>query len=207
MSKFTALTVGISGGSAAGKTTVAGELARKLAVFKPALLEVDRYFKDHSGKNHEELAKINYDVPEALDFHLLERDLRLLRSGEAVLAPEYDYATHSSRPMAYRIEPSRLIIVEGILLFHPANIAPLMDFKIFVEAAREERLRRRIERDTVQRGRTRESVIRQFNETVEPAYLQYTLPTKALAAAVLDWNAVNHPALDHIVGRIGALMV
>lgn len=199
--------VGISGGSAAGKTTVAQLLAQRLEAFHPALLAVDRYFKDQGDVADEARAKLNYDVPEALDFALLEKDISLLRRGRAAMVPEYDYATHSSVPRAYKIGPSQLPIVEGILLFHPEKIAPLIDFRIFVEAEREERLRRRIERDTVHRGRTRESVIRQFTETVEPAFIKYTLPTRGRADAVLDWNTMNYPALDQIARRLGALMI
>jgi len=200
------LVIGISGGSAAGKTTVASLLASSLGQAMAVILEVDRYFIDRSSLSHDEQAKINYDIPQALDFHQLAQDLARLKMGQAVLAPEYDYATHSSRPNAHRIEPARVIIVEGILLFHPPSVASLLDFRIFVEADRDERLRRRMERDVVHRGRTRESVIHQFNSTVEPAYLEYTAPTRQNADVTLDWNGMNYSALEAIAGRIRKIL-
>lgn len=202
-----AFTVGVSGGSAAGKTTVAGLLARGLADLRPLVIEVDRYFLDRSGLAPEEREQVNYDVPEALDFSQLAGDLRALAHGERVMLPSYDYATHTSLPRAHPAEPSGLIIVEGILLFYPEAVRPLLDFRVFVDAESEERLRRRIARDTAERGRTEESVIRWFNERVEPGFKKYIEPTRAGADVVLDWNTMNYPAIDEIARRIKAIMV
>jgi len=201
------LIVGISGGSAAGKTTVANLMAEKLAEFNPSILGVDRYFKDHSDLTDEEKAGLNYDIPEALDFVQLAEDLEALRQGRPARVPEYDYANHSSIPAAAAIEPSRIVIVEGILLFHPADIKPLIGYRIYVEAQREERLRRRIARDVAERGRSQESVIRQFNGTVEPAYLEYTAPTRGEADYILAWDAMNHEAIGHVCALIRAKML
>ncbi|MDH5639176.1 MAG: uridine kinase [Nitrospinota bacterium] len=201
------LIVGISGGSAAGKTTVARLLAERLGAYSPSVLEVDRYFNDHSDMPEEQRARLNYDVPEALSFGQLAEDLGQLKLGRPVQAPEYDYANHASRPKATLIQPSAVVIVEGILLFHPPTVAPLLDYRIFVEAPPDERLRRRIERDVAHRGRTRESVIRQFNQTVEPAYREYTAPTRAEADTTLDWNAMNYADLDAIAERINGMLV
>ncbi|MBF0293472.1 MAG: uridine kinase, partial [Nitrospinae bacterium] len=112
-----------------------------------------------------------------------------------VFLPCYDYANHQSTPCVVPADPAPLIIVEGILLFHPAKIKPLLDFRLYIEAERDARLKRRIARDTVERGRTEESVIRQFNQTVEPAFDEYTAPTKGQADFVLDWNAKNMESL------------
>jgi uridine kinase len=142
-----------------------------------------------------ERSKINYDIPSALDFDGLARDIANLKNGRSVFLPRYDYANHKSTPNADPVESAALIIVEGILLFHPAEVAPLLDFRLFVEADRDVRLKRRCARDTVERGRTQESVILQFNQTVEPAFLEYTAPTKGQADFVLDWNVKNMEAL------------
>lgn len=198
--------VGISGGSAAGKTMVAGLLAEMLEEISPAVVGVDYYFKDQSHLSAQELARLNYDIPEALNFDLLEKDLKELKSGVGVSMPNYDYATHSSIQNATNITPSRLVIVEGILLFYPDSIKPLLDFKVFVEAGRDERLRRRIARDTVERGRTEESVIRQFNDTVEPSFEKYTQPTRNDADFMLDWNPINTKDLTKLASKIKSLV-
>jgi len=174
---------------------VAGLLAGELCDLHPLVIEVDRYFVDRSGLPPDERMKINYDIPSALDFDGLARDIADLKQGRRVSLPRYDYVNHKSTPNADPVEPAALIIVEGILLFHPAQIKPLLDFRLFVEADRDVRLKRRIARDTVERGRTRESVIRQFNQTVEPAFLEYTAPTKGQADFALDWNVRDMEAL------------
>lgn len=194
-SSKTPFVVGISGGSAAGKTMVAGLLAEELKDLDPLVIEVDRYFVDRSYLPPEERMKLNYDIPSALDFDGLAQDLANLKNGRRVYLPRYDYANHQATLNADPANPAPLIIVEGILLFHPAQIKPLLDFRLFVEADRDARLKRRIARDTVERGRTEKSVIRQFNQTVEPAFLEYTAPTKGQADFVLDWNVKNMDAL------------
>lgn len=199
--------VGISGGSAAGKTMVAGLLAKALEDISPAVVEVDRYFRDNSHLSPDELAKLNYDIPDALNFDQLEKDLKELKSGSKIAIPHYDYATHSANPGAEKINPSRLVIVEGILLFHPQNIKPLIDYRVFVDAERNERLRRRIARDTVERGRTKESVIHQFNDTVEPAFEKYTRPTCNSADFILDWNPINTEDLAKLAYKIKSLVL
>ncbi len=199
--------VGISGGSAAGKTMVAGLLAEELGDLAPLVIEVDRYFIDRSGLPPEERMKLNYDVPSALDFDGLARDIANLKNGCRVALPRYDYANHAAFPDADLADPAPLIIVEGILLFYPAQIKPLLGFRLFVEADRDVRLKRRVARDTVERGRTEESVIRQFNQTVEPAFLEYTAPTKGQADFTLDWNVRNMEALRMAAVAVRAGMV
>lgn len=199
--------LGVSGGSAAGKTTVARLLAEALAKYDPAVIGVDMYFIDQSALTPGELEKFDFDSPEALDFDLLAGDLEKLKSGEPVTIPSYDYATHASRPNATMVNPSRLVIVEGILLFHPQPIQRLLDCKIFVSADREERLRRRVARDAKERGRSPESVMQRFYDTVEPGYEKYTLPTKAGSQFTIYWNRWDFKALEALSRRIEALMV
>jgi uridine kinase len=206
-SSKTPFIVGISGGSAAGKTMVAGLLAVELADLDPLVIEVDRYFVDRSLIAPEERSKINYDTPSALDFDGLARDIANLKKGRSVSLPRYDYVNHQSTPNADLVKPAPLIIVEGILLFHPAPIKPLLDFRLFVEADRDTRLQRRCARDTVERGRTEESVILQFNQTVEPAFLKYTAPTKGQADFTLDWNLKDMQALWKAAMAVRAGMV
>lgn len=186
---------------------VAGLLAEELSDLDPLVIEVDRYFVDKSLVPPAKRMKINYDIPSALNFNGLARDIANLKSGRFVFLPRYDYVNHHSAPLADMVKPAPLIIVEGILLFHPEQIKPLLDFRIFVEADRDVRLKRRIARDTVERGRTRESVILQFNQTVEPSFDEYTAPTKAQADFALDWNVRDMEALRVAAMAVRALVV
>jgi len=198
---------GISGGSAAGKTMVANMLAEIMGDLRPLVVGVDRYFRDRSSLSSEDRVKINYDVPEALDFETLAADIEKLRNGKDTSLPVYDYATHSARPSAEDVQPAPLVIVEGILLFYPDEMKPLLDFRLFVEAERDVRLQRRIARDVVERGRSRESVILQFNETVEPGFEKYTKPTRAEADFILDWNVKDMASLGRAAELIRLRMV
>jgi len=201
------LTLGVSGGSASGKTTVACLLAEALAKYDPVVLGVDMYYTDQSALTPDEEAKYDFDSPASFDFDLLAKDIGKLKSGEPVRAPSYDYATHSSRPEAMDINPSRLIIVEGILLFYPPLIQRLLDYKIFVDSDRDERLRRRIARDTGERGCSEESVRQRFYETVEPGFEKYSLPTRSDVQFTIYWNRRDFKALGALSRRIEALMV
>ncbi len=179
-------------------------LAEILAEYKPVVIGVDRYFIGSSHLSPAQLLEYNYDVPSAIDFARLAGDIEALRLGKPATLPIYDYAAHSPLNELDRVEPSPIIIVEGILLFHSNEIKPLLDYTIFIDAQREERLRRRIARDTAQRGRTKDEVIRQFNDTVEPAFEKYTAPTRLMADLVLDWNVKDYKALIKIAGAIKA---
>ncbi|MBI5814027.1 MAG: uridine kinase [Nitrospinae bacterium] len=199
--------VGISGGSAAGKTMVANLLAEMMADISPLVIGVDRYFLDRSSLSAEERARINYDEPEALNFSLLAEDLATLRRGEGIAMPIYDYANHAAIQNAEPVPHARLVIVEGILLFHPAAIQPLLDFRLFVDADRDVRLKRRIARDTLERGRCEQSVIRQFNDTVEPGFEKYILPTRAESDFILVWNIKDMRSLTRAAEIIRGRMV
>ncbi|MBI4827593.1 MAG: AAA family ATPase [Nitrospinae bacterium] len=149
MGGFRCVMAGVCGGSAAGKTTVAQSLASRLARFHPTVVEVDRYYYDRGALTGEQKRAINYDEPAAIEFSLLAASLVQLKQGHAVDVPVYDYATHALLARTDRLKPSRLVIVEGVLLFSDPACRALLDFTIFVQADREERLRRRIARDAV----------------------------------------------------------
>lgn len=199
--------MGVSGGSAAGKTMVANMLAERLSEEGALVIGVDRYFLDRSALPPEERARLNYDVPEALNFAQLAVDISTLKAGRPVALPVYDYCHHAATPDAERVEPAPVIIVEGILLFYPQPIQPLLDYRIFVNAERDIRLARRIARDTVERGRSEESVIRQFIETVEPAFEKYTLPTRSQADVTLDWDVKDRGAINRLADAIRSRVI
>ena len=171
--------VGLCGGACAGKTT----LARALLIERPdaTLLEFDDYYHDLSAISVEERAKVNYDHPDALDIQLLLTHMDELAAGRAVDVPDYDFATHTRPGGLHRVEASALVIVDGLLLLALAECRERLDLKVFVDAPREVRLARRLEKDVRDRGRDRDGVIRQFGASVEPMHETLVLPSSEFA--------------------------
>jgi uridine kinase len=173
--------IGIAGGTASGKTTFAKQLASQLGLETVLIISLDDYYHCQREYPINERAKRNYDHPEAIDFDLLFQHLQSLQTGEMILAPRYDFTTHTRQDITQKMAPRPYIIVEGILtLYHP-HIASLFDYKVFIEAPTEVRLTRRIRRDMSERGRTEESVRHQWSETVEPMFLRFCLPSSSSA--------------------------
>lgn len=177
--RFAEVLVGLCGGSCAGKTT----LARALLAERPdaTLLEFDDYYHDLSAISVEERAKVNYDHPDALDIQLLLTHMDELAAGRAVDVPDYDFATHTRPGGLHRVEASALVIVDGLLLLALAECRERLDLKVFVDAPREVRLARRLEKDVRDRGRDREGVIRQFGASVEPMHETLVFPSSEFA--------------------------
>jgi len=171
--------VGLCGGSCAGKTT----LARALLVERPdaTLLEFDDYYHDLSAISVEERAKVNYDHPDALDIQLLLTHMDELAAGRAVDVPDYDFATHTRPGGLHRVEASSIVIVDGLLLLALVECRERLDLKVFVDAPREVRLARRLEKDVRDRGRDREGGIKQFGASVEPMHETLILPSSEFA--------------------------
>lgn len=198
------LVVGIAGGTGSGKTTV----ARKLADAMPGrcvTIEHDAYYFDQSHLAPEDRARINYDHPSSLESSLLAMHLRELRASRAVDVPLYDFATHSRRPETRRVEPARVVIVEGILVFTEAALRDLMDIKIFVDTDADIRLIRRIRRDIEQRGRSFQSVRDQYYATVRPMHLEHVEPSKRWADLIVPEGGDNRIALDVLLGQLGRI--
>ncbi len=171
--------VGLCGGSCAGKTT----LARALLAERPdaTFLEFDDYYHDLSSTAVEERAKVNYDHPDAIDVQLLVAHMDELAAGRAVEVPDYDFATHTRTGSTHRVEASPLVVVDGLLLLALAECRERLDLKVFVDAPREVRLARRLEKDVRDRGRDRDGVIRQFGDSVEPMHQTLVLPSSEFA--------------------------
>jgi len=199
------LVIGIAGGTGSGKTTVAHALAAAMPEGKCVVVEHDAYYKDLSDRSPEERAAVNFDHPAALDSALLAEHLRLLRAGEAVELPIYDFVTHTRRPETRRVEPAPLIIVEGILVFVEPALREQLEIKIFVDTDADIRLIRRIRRDLEQRGRTFASVRDQYYATVRPMHIEYVEPSKRWADLILPEGGDNRVALDVLLGRLGRI--
>lgn len=195
------LVIGIAGGSGSGKTTLMKNLIDKFGDVI-TVLSHDNYYKRHDELTYEERCKLNYDEPGAFDTSLMIYQLDQLRHGQAIDCPVYDFTVHNRSNDTIRIVPERVIIVEGILIFESEPLRQLMDIKIFVDADADVRLCRRIKRDVNKRGRSLESVLTQYQQTVKPMYEKYVEPTKKYADLVVPEGGKNLVALELIEGRI-----
>ena len=195
------LVIGIAGGSGSGKTTL---LKNIIQSFGPAItvLSHDNYYKRHDEMTYEERCKLNYDEPAALETDLMVRQLEQLRRGQEILCPVYDFTVHNRSDETVLIKPERVIIEEGILIFENKELRDLMDIKIFVDADADVRICRRIKRDVNKRGRSLESVITQYQETVKPMHEKYVEPSKKYADIVVPEGGKNLVALAMIQGYI-----
>ncbi len=195
------LVIGIAGGSGSGKTTLMKNLIDKFGDVI-TVLSHDNYYKRHDELTYEERCKLNYDEPGAFDTSLMIYQLDQLRHGQAIDCPVYDFTVHNRSNDTTRIVPERVIIVEGILIFESEPLRQLMDIKIFVDADADVRLCRRIKRDVNKRGRSLESVLTQYQQTVKPMHEKYVEPTKKYADLVVPEGGKNLVALELIEGRI-----
>jgi len=195
------LVIGIAGGTGSGKTTLMKNIISRFGDVV-TVLSHDNYYRRHDELTYEQRCRINYDEPAALETDLMTRHLDQLRRGEAIECPVYDFTQHNRSNETITIVPKRVIIVEGILIFEDQPLRELMDIKIFVDTDADVRLCRRIKRDVNKRGRTLESVLTQYQETVKPMHEKYVEPSKKYADIVVPEGGKNPVALDMIMGRI-----
>lgn len=195
------LVIGIAGGTGSGKTTLMNNLIDKFED-DVTILSHDNYYKRHDEMTYEERCGLNYDEPAALETDLMARHLELLRQGQAIDCPVYDFTTHNRSDETIHIVPKKVIIVEGILIFENKPLRDLMDIRIFVDTDADVRLCRRIARDVEKRGRTLQSVLTQYQETVKPMHEMYVEPSKKYANIIVPEGGKNLVALDMITGRI-----
>ena len=195
------LVIGIAGGTGSGKTTLMKNIIQRFGG-AVTVLSHDNYYKRHDELPLVEREKLNYDEPDALETDLMARHLEQLRRGEAIDCPVYDFTVHNRSDETIRVVPQRVIIVEGILIFENEPLRNLMDIRIFVDTDADIRLCRRIKRDVNKRGRTLESVLTQYQQTVKPMHEKYVEPSKRFADIVVPEGGKNAVALDLIMGRI-----
>ena len=195
------LVIGIAGGTGSGKTTLMNNLIQRYGD-AVTVLSHDNYYKRHDELPYEERCKLNYDEPAALETDLMARHLESLRRAETILCPVYDFTVHNRSDETIPIVPKKVIIVEGILIFEDKELRELMDIRIFVDTDADVRLCRRIKRDVNKRGRTLESVLQQYQDTVKHMHEKYVEPSKKFADIVVPEGGKNLVALDMIMGRI-----
>ncbi|HHX12810.1 MAG TPA: uridine kinase [Clostridiales bacterium] len=196
--------IGVSGGSASGKTTVANRL-KEVCHDSVELISHDFYYIPHDDLTMEERAKVNYDHPNAFDTERLVEDIKSLKQGKAIERPVYSYTKHTRLDETVTVNPAKVIIVEGFLIFENSDLRDLLDIKVFVDADADERLIRRIIRDVNERGRSLESVIMQYTNTVKPMHEQFVEPYKKYADLIIPRGGLNDVAIEMLVHRIKAI--
>lgn len=200
------LVIGIAGGSGSGKTTVAQQILNRVGANRIAFLQHDSYYKDLSGLPPTQRADVNFDHPNSLETELLIQHIVSLRDGKPIEVPIYDFSTDRRTNQTFTVLPHRVILVEGILIFTEAALRELFDVKIFVDTDSDLRFIRRLQRDIAERGRTTESVIKQYQVTVRPMHLEFVEPSKRYADIIIPEGGFNAAALDMVVARIDALL-
>ncbi|MFA5712802.1 MAG: uridine kinase [Bacteroidales bacterium] len=191
------LTIGIAGGTGSGKSTVVKEITNLLSPKEVVIIPQDSYYKDNSHLPLEERLELNFDHPNSVDFELLIEHIESLKANKSIEQPVYSYLTCSrSTTETIAIKPSKVIIIEGILIFSSAKLRDLMDIRVFVDADPDDRLGRVIMRDIKERGRTVEKVLERYEDTVKPMHLQFIEPTKRYANIIVPQGGHNLVAID-----------
>ena len=197
--------IGVAGGSGSGKTTVVRRIVDSMGDAHVIVLEHDRYYHDHPELRLEERAALNYDHPDSLETDLMVRHVNELRAGRPVELPVYDFARHARRQTTDTAQSRQIIIVEGILIFADAHLRDLMDVKVFVDTDDDTRFIRRLQRDVAERGRTMDSVIEQYLNTVKPMHLEFVEPSKRYADIIIPRGGHNTVAIDMLLTLIRSL--
>lgn len=198
--------IGICGGTGSGKSTVAKAIFESLPQKNISIIEQDAYYRDQTELSLEERVKTNYDHPLAFDTDLLVKHMATLLKGEAIEKPNYNFSNHTRETFTTRIEPKDIIILEGIMILEEKRLRDLMDIKIFVDTDADVRIIRRIVRDIQERGRTLDSVINQYLNTVKPAHEQFIEPTKKFADLIIPEGGYNKVAIDIMVAKVRTIV-
>jgi len=191
--------LGICGGTGSGKTTIATRLAEALGPDEALLLAQDSYYKDSSHLPLEARMRLNFDHPDAVDFDLLIQHVDALRSHQSVQQPSYDFSTHVRRPETKRVDPRSVVIVEGILIFQNSRLRELFDLRLYVDTDADVRFIRRLRRDIGERGRSLDSVVEQYLNTVRPMHQQFVEPGRRHADIVIPEGGKNDAAMELLV--------
>lgn len=197
------LIIGVAGGSGSGKTTVARAIHARLGV-DAVFLDQDAYYADLGHLPLEERVRTNFDHPDALDTDLMVTQLEELAAGRPIDKPTYDFSQHTRAAATIRVEPRDVILVDGILIFADARLRRLFDVKVFVDVADDLRFIRRLERDVSERGRSVDSVIAQYLDTVRPMHLEFVEPSKRYADIIVPEGGRNTIAIQMLEARVAA---
>jgi uridine kinase len=202
----TPVIIGIAGGTGSGKTTVARAVYDRVGPDRIEWISHDSYYRNFDALPPEERAKINFDHPDSLESELLTRHLDVLSKGSSVDVPVYDFATHSRKTETQRVEPRKVIIVEGILVLAEPELRKRIDIKLFVDTPADIRFVRRLMRDIESRGRSLPSVVQQYMNTVRPMHEEFVEPSKRHADLIIPEGGENQVAIDAIIARVERLL-
>jgi uridine kinase len=186
--------IGITGGSGSGKTTIVNKIAEIVPDFQ--FIPQDNYYKSAEHISNRNITEFNFDHPAAFDSDLIHEHLAQLKSGKAIDMPQYDFVKHRRAAETIRVAPAKLVVFEGIMIFFEARIRELIDLKVYVDTPDDIRFIRRLRRDMKERGRTQDSVVRQYLEVVRPGHYQFVEPTKAYADLIVPEGGRNEMALE-----------
>ncbi|MCZ7667778.1 MAG: uridine kinase [Chloroflexi bacterium] len=206
MGEFRPIVFGVAGGTASGKTTVANMILEAVGASQVAYLPHDAYYCDKPQMSFAERSQQNYDHPNSLENKLLAKHIKLLREGQSVEAPVYDFTHHLRKEETVLVEPAPIILVEGILIFTKRQLRKLMDIKVFVDTDADIRFIRRLRRDMEERERSQESVVAQYLETVRPMHLKFVEPSKVYADVIIPRGGRNTVAIDMVVSGLRELL-
>ncbi len=206
MPKPTPIVIGVAGGSGSGKTTVANVILQRVGSHRIAYLPHDAYYRDLSELPPNQRAEVNFDHPDSLENDLLRKHILALKTWKSIELPVYDFSHHSRTDQTIHVEPQRVILVEGILIFAETALRKIFDVKIFVDTDADIRFIRRLRRDISERGRTTETVVHQYLETVRPMHLEFVEPSKRYADVIIPEGGMNAVAMDMVIARIEALL-
>ena len=199
------ITIGVAGGSGAGKSTVARVILQRIGAENIAYVPHDSYYRDLSDLPRQQRALINFDHPDSLDSDLFIDHIHRLQDDQPIEVPFYDFSTHSRTSEVRIVQPQRVILVEGILIFAEERWRDLFDVRIFVETDDDVRFIRRLQRDISERGRTIDSVINQWMQTVRPMHLEFVEPSKRYAHVIIPEGGLNEVAMEMVIARIQSL--
>ena len=198
--------IGVAGGSGSGKSTLVSKLQEAFAGEDVATLCHDYYYKEHTELSYEERTQLNYDHPQAFDTDMMIKHIKMLKQGKEIERPVYSFVEHNRTSERVTVKPSKVIIIDGILIFENQELRDLMDIKVYVDTDADVRLARRILRDVCNRGRSMESVIEQYLSTVKPMHEEFVEPSKRYADVIIPEGGFNSVAVEMLIQSIRSLI-
>lgn len=198
--------IGVAGGSGSGKSTLVKKLQEAFGTEDVSTLCHDYYYKEHSDMSYEQRTQLNYDHPQAFDTDMMVAHIRSLKNNETIERPVYSFVEHNRTAERITVKPSKVIIIDGILIFENQELRDLMDIKVFVDTDADVRLARRILRDVCNRGRSMESVIEQYLSTVKPMHEEFVEPSKRYADVIIPEGGFNSVAVEMLIQSIRSLI-